>query len=306
MNRSPEIGRVRQTAPMPWSWSEDPYAWQAAAGPLLEASPAGHTVPLTVLADALAGNDTGTLFGWWSGPGGEVTGVVSHTPPYALLLASVPDEAVGPLVDGLLAMPREVPGVLGSSAPAAQVASVWRSRTGGTAVLREALRLFLLERLTPPDPLPTGAARVATEADTDVLVPWVRAFDAETHAASDDAEAYVRNVLSYAGAVLWTAPDGPVALAASTRMAAGMVRVGPVFTPPEHRGRGYAAAATAALTRTLLERGARQVVLHTDLANPTSNAIYQRLGYVPLGDRLSLDFVPRETHLTLTRREAAP
>jgi predicted GNAT family acetyltransferase len=83
-----------------------------------------------------------------------------------------------------------------------------------------------------------------------------------------------------------------VSFAGRTRIAAGTGRVAPVYTPAELRGRGYAGAATSAVTRQLLDAGADDVVLFTDLANPTSNALYQRLGYRPIEDRTVLEFTP--------------
>jgi predicted GNAT family acetyltransferase len=91
--------------------------------------------------------------------------------------------------------------------------------------------------------------------------------------------------------IVWENPDGElVGLASGNRMVAGMVRIGPVYTPPEHRGRGIGAAVTGALSQAALDAGAQDVLLFTDLANPTSNGIYQRLGYVPVEDRVSLEF----------------
>jgi len=71
---------------------------------------------------------------------------------------------------------------------------------------------------------------------------------------------------------------------------AGAIRVAPVYTPPEHRGRGYAAGATAAATRAALDAGAEEVLLYTDLANPTSNRLYARLGYRPVEDSVAFVF----------------
>lgn len=83
----------------------------------------------------------------------------------------------------------------------------------------------------------------------------------------------------------WETPDGtPVSLAGSTSMVGGMVRVDPVYTPARLRGRGYAGAVTVAVTRAALTAGATDVVLFTNPANPTSNALYRRIGYVPLAD----------------------
>jgi predicted GNAT family acetyltransferase len=86
-----------------------------------------------------------------------------------------------------------------------------------------------------------------------------------------------------------------VSLAGNSRPAAGVTRVGPVYTPPAHRRRGYAAAITVAVTRAVLDAGAAEVVLFTDLANPTSNALYGRLGYQRAGDRVMLEFSPAAT-----------
>jgi predicted GNAT family acetyltransferase len=74
------------------------------------------------------------------------------------------------------------------------------------------------------------------------------------------------------------------------RLVAGMARVAPVYTPPEHRGRGYGAAATAAVSRAALDAGTEELLLYTDLANPTSNRLYARLGYKPVEDSVALLF----------------
>jgi predicted GNAT family acetyltransferase len=88
----------------------------------------------------------------------------------------------------------------------------------------------------------------------------------------------VRPQRGYGGVTLWLRDGDPVSLAGITRQTAGMVRAAPVYTPPAHRGHGYAAAVTAAVSRAALDAGAREVLLFTDLANPTSNRVYERLG----------------------------
>ena len=96
--------------------------------------------------------------------------------------------------------------------------------------------------------------------------------------------------LSYRGLTLWEAGGQPVSLAGLTRPAAGQVRVGPVYTPPGQRGQGYGGAVTWAVTRAALDAGVTGVLLFTDLANPTSNALYQRLGYRAVSDRTMYSF----------------
>jgi RimJ/RimL family protein N-acetyltransferase len=66
--------------------------------------------------------------------------------------------------------------------------------------------------------------------------------------------------------------------------------VATVYTPAPLRGRGHAGAATAAVSRAALDAGAKEVLLFTDLANPTSNGLYQRLGYRAVADFAVYEF----------------
>ena len=119
------------------------------------------------------------------------------------------------------------------------------------------------------------------------------AFQVEVGMPAADAEASARERLADDRLWLWEDPAGtPVALAARTLTIGGVARIGPVYTPPEHRRRGYGAAVTAACTADGLARGAERMVLFTDLANPTSNSIYQRIGYRPVSDRRTIHFKP--------------
>jgi GNAT superfamily N-acetyltransferase len=146
-------------------------------------------------------------------------------------------------------------------------------------------RLFRLDGLDPPTGVP-GSGRRAGEADRSTLLAWYQAFADEVDARGGDLERSVDRALVSGGAWLWV--DGNVVSLAIRRPAVeGCARIGPVYTPPEHRGRGYGSAVTAAATRDVLDEGAVPV-LFTDLANPTSNAIYQRLGYRPVQDYVSV------------------
>ena len=158
------------------------------------------------------------------------------------------------------------------------------------------MRLFRLGELIPPAPGPVGIARPATGADRDLLAGWFGAFTREVgDPARQDHRGAVDERLGYGGLTVWEAGGVPVSIAGRTRAVAGMARVGPVYTPPERRGRGYAGAATAAVSQAALDAGVREVVLYTDLANPTSNALYQRLGFRPVEDRVVLSFEPAVT-----------
>jgi RimJ/RimL family protein N-acetyltransferase len=153
-------------------------------------------------------------------------------------------------------------------------------------------RLFRLGVLEPPEPHPHGAARVATTADRALVRDWFAAFEEEATGGGPVRASLIDDRLGYGGVLLWEAGGEPVALAARTRVAAGTARIGPVYTPPEHRRHGYGAAVTTAVSRAAMDAGASHVVLFTDLANPTSNGVYQRIGFRGVGDRLVLGFRP--------------
>jgi predicted GNAT family acetyltransferase len=108
---------------------------------------------------------------------------------------------------------------------------------------------------------------------------------------SRDGGAWADARIAYRGVTLWETPDATaVAMAGVTPLIAGQVRVAPVYTPAHLRGRGYAGAVTAEVSRAALASGAHEVLLFTDLANPTSNGLYQRIGYRPVSDFATYGF----------------
>jgi GNAT superfamily N-acetyltransferase len=275
---------------MSWTFVTDVEAYANAAGTLLDADPARHTISLTVIETARVHRGEDEIFGWWTDEDGVVTGAVSHTPPFPVLLGVVPDEAIRPLVDRLRLAGRRLIGVNATPALAGQFAATWAAVAGGRAQLATALRLFRLGALRPPTA--AGRPRAGTHADRELLIDWVKAFNAETGEPNPNVAAAVGYRLSFGGWTVWEDDAGDaVSVAGRGRPTRGVVRVGPVYTPPEHRRRGYAAAATAEASRLALAEGTSQVVLFTDLANPTSNAIYRRIGFEPMADRLVLRFV---------------
>ncbi len=282
---------------MAWTLTGDLDEYLAAAGDFLHSDPVQHTIELAAVeqmrAHGLAAfGSPGPLFGWWRPGNGPVTAAVLHTPPYPVLVTPLPAGAAPPLARQLLALGHEPAGVNGQEPDPARFAAVWADLTGaGSRVVRRS-RLFRLGTLTPLDPGPGGAARVATAADRDLIFSWMTAFATETGDLPGPQPGEVDDQLSDGRLTLWEADGMPVSVAGFKRPAAGVVRVGPVYTPPEQRRHGYAAAATAAVSRAALENGADGVVLFTDLASEASNALYPRLGYQPVSDRTMLGFTP--------------
>jgi RimJ/RimL family protein N-acetyltransferase len=266
-------------------------------GGLLARRPAQHTILLGAIATlGAAGTQafgaTAPLFGWWQEPDGEVSAAFLHTPPFPVALTSVPVPAAVALAQALAARARTVGGVNADPVGADAFARAWHELTGDTVELHMRSRLFQLGGLRWPDLRPPGRARVAGPADRSLLIAWSEAFHREAQSGPEDVVSMVDDRLSYRGLSLWEDAGQPVSMAGLTRITAGQVRVGPVYTPPGLRGRGYAGAVTCVVSQAALDAGADRVLLFTDLANPTSNALYQRLGYEPLEDRAVWSFHP--------------
>lgn len=218
---------------------------------------------------------------WWLLVDEEsVVGLAMRTSPHGMVISPL-DEPGAVALGRVVA--REDPLVPSLAGPAHVVAHVLRglheAGAGRAGRVTRRDNVYTVDTLRPP--VVPGVARRAGDADEDLVVEWQRQFHEELdlpHFRADDAVARVR-----AGAVdLWNVNGVSVSLAghAVATDAAGtrVTRVGPVYTPEAERGHGYAAAVTAALTRRLLDDGSR-VMLYADADNPTSNGVYQRLGY---------------------------
>ncbi|MFF8815409.1 GNAT family N-acetyltransferase [Streptomyces pactum] len=279
-----------------WRITTDLDRFLSRAGEFLRSRPAAHTVPLTV-TEALRTRGAGAygaeapVFGHLE-RAGEVRAAFFRTPPRRLYLTSLTPDEAGTLAARLAGLVPSLPGVTADHGTATAFAGAWQRHTGATPALRERERLYRLGTLTPPRPRPAGRHRLATERDRERLMRWHREFDTAvggTPAADNGPWADTR--IAAGRVTFWETPDGtPVAMAGLTPMVAGQIRVTPVFTPPHRRGRGYAAAVTAAVSRAALAAGAEEVLLFADLANLTSNALYRRLGYRPVADFAVYDF----------------
>src|SRR4051794_9584716 len=267
---------------MAWHFTDDPGTYADRVWDLLAATPAEHTVSLTIIQSALQGfrwSDEPMLFGWCADDGGGVRGAVSWTPPFELLLAVVPDDTVDALVAGLRERGAALDGVNGTEATVDRFVAAWAPARSS---VKFRMRLYRLATLQPPD-VP-GAARRAGAGDLELAARWLSAFQEEAGVDQSDREPIARERIGDGRLWLWEHDGNVVSLAACSAPAAGVARIAPVYTPSEHRRRGYGAAVTAACTVDALARGAQEAVLFTDLANPTSNSIYQQLGFRPIGD----------------------
>jgi predicted GNAT family acetyltransferase len=177
---------------------------------------------------------------------------------------------------------RDLPGVRGEAGSVAEFVAAWRHRVGGGSELAMRMRMYRLGRLVRPATV-SGSARIAGARERDLLVDWVERFQLEAHAErpSQAPRLMVDQRLSEGQAWIWWDRGRPVSFAGRSAAVGGVARVGPVYTPPDCRRHGYSSAVTAAATEAALRAGAEHVVLYTDLANPTANAIYPAIGYLP-------------------------
>jgi predicted GNAT family acetyltransferase len=185
-------------------------------------------------------------------------------------------------------------GVTGAEPVSRGFAEAWQQLTGETARQSMAERIYRLTQVVPPAGVP-GAGRRAGGSDRDVLIEMFSAFELEAFGSlaggiPERVDSFFE--MSTRGVFLWEDAGRPVSMAGFGGLTPHGARVGPVYTPPALRGHGYASAMTAYLSQYLLDSGRQFCCLFTDLKNPTSNHIYQTIGYEPVCDVAELTFIP--------------
>ncbi|MFE7131707.1 GNAT family N-acetyltransferase [Streptomyces sp. NPDC057638] len=277
--------------PDTWHLTHDVDDHLAHAGDFLRSRPVQHTMQLYLAdrlqkrgADGPAGAEP-TVFGRLERDG-EVRATFSRRASRMLSTTALTAGEADGLAAYLAGRGERLTGFSGEFDTGAVFADAWRRHTGATTEFKQRLHLYHLGTLTPPEPFPEGRARQAGAADREELIRWCQGFCAAVgESPAPDGGTWDDSRFGDRNFTFWERGDGtPVSLAAATDLIGGMVRVDPVYTPADLRGRGYAAAVTVAASRAARAAGAREVVLFTDPANPTSNALYQRLGFVRVTD----------------------
>lgn len=215
----------------------------------------------------------------------HVAGLATQEGTFPLLLpAGMSAKATEAIARRLVEKTVELPGIMGPTATVKWVAEYWAYQTGGTIKPGMAQRLLMASSVIEPTGI-EGSWRPFTDDDRPLLREWFTwfALDAE-HARPEQArragEAMVARLVSPDGGLIWEDAHGePVSIACYKARTPNGIRIGPVFTPEKFRRHGYAAAVTAAATRFVLDQGSKFACLYTDSANPTSNHIYESIGY---------------------------
>jgi len=269
------------------------------AGPLLERDEARNQLPLGIAGTLSANPDAYDVVRYWVvHDEGAAVAAALRAEPYDLVLGDADSEAA---LDALVRAVSEddpgLPGVVGNVPHIRRVASALAGADREPeAVLSQGV--YGLTSVADVERAP-GSRRVAAGGDHDLLMEWMEAFlleavpEPQDHLARLERTVRTRLGSDVAGFWFWQDRGAPVSLSGYSGPTTTGIRVGPVYTPPEHRGRGYATTLVADQSRWLLEQGHRACFLFTDLTNPTSNRIYERIGYQRMCDSLVFRFRDR-------------
>jgi ribosomal protein S18 acetylase RimI-like enzyme len=266
--------------------SDDP-AWALdQARSFLASQPVLHNLILTLLRARIAHREPGRY--WVALEDINVIGLLFQSPlDLAANVAVMGTAAVAAIVDAVADAGIVLPGVNGEAGTAARFAGQWAERCKSPAIPVRGERLYELAELRERPPV-KGELRNAVSQDRNLVVGWLRGFEADAAVTVSEPESQVERWIPAQQVWIWD--DGePVSMAVSRECVEGVVRVAFVYTPPGKRGRGYAEACVSDLSRKIRDRGQR-AILYTDLGNPTSNSIYRRIGYRAVAEGLRYRF----------------
>lgn len=269
---------------------EDAAAFLAAAEPVLAADEARHNLIYGICSTLLEAPDVYPDANLWTVDGDTAVAALVLTPPFNIVVAQpLDDEALRFAARELREREVHLPGVTGAVPEVDVFADAW----GGERRVRMSQGIYGTRSVQPPSGV-SGVARPATVDDLDLVTEWAQAFQQEAlhEGPGPDVRVAVARRLqsSTSGFVLWEDDGRPVSVCGYGGATPNGIRIGPVFTPPELRGRGYGSAVTAQATQRQLDDGRDCCFLYTDLANPTSNKIYMQIGYERVCDSAEYAF----------------
>jgi len=282
---------------------EDPVEFQKTIHSHLLQHEAENNLPLGVLASVISGEYIEkTPYMGVVEEGGIPILVMMCTPPYPVLFTyreTAPRHQV--LIDVLIDLKDDLgedfTGITGNKDLSAQIIKVWKELTGGQAKIELAMRIYKLEKVIQTKGV-AGNLRSISADDREVLIDWYSGFHREAMNEEQEHDFFEKQVDRYLcsdpkirGLWIWEDEGVPVSMAGYAGPTPNGIRIGAVYTPPEHRKQGYASAVTAGLSQYLLDQGYKYCFLFTDLLNPTSNHIYQQIGYQPVCDVDRYDFI---------------
>lgn len=266
--------------------------------PLRAREPFRTNVVGSVATSVATGNSSYLEYFWWvvEDESGEVIGMAMRTAPHGMILSPMPAEAAAELAREVAIHDDSLPDVAGPTAVVAAFLDEYkRTKSGGSfreSRLEGRQLLYALGELISVNT--SGVMVQAVPDDFDFALNWYQEFDSEAKLHMPNLSSSVRSILDRNSLRFWLVNGERVSMAGFAPLVetpSGTVgRIGPVYTPPEHRRKGYAGALTAAVSQELLDLGAK-VMLYTDAANPTSNGVYQRIGFEQIDQNEKIEFL---------------
>lgn len=220
----------------------------------------------------------------------NVTGAVWMTPPYAFGMTDLEESQIKLAINFAKTIGTRPTAIFGTAPTAEAFMHLWTLETGQSVTARMAMRMFEATEVIEPGTV-AGSWRPANMSDLPILTEWTYLYSMDVHEplSKDQAKVSTEQAISSVTRFIWEIDGMPMAMAGCIATSSTSSRVPLVFTPKDFRGRGYASNLVARLTQAQLNKKMR-VFLYTDLANPTSNKIYQEIGYRPLYDSLRYSF----------------
>ncbi|MGW7679472.1 GNAT family N-acetyltransferase [Kribbella sp. NPDC054772] len=268
--------------------TSDPRKFEETVFPFLHKDPVLHTIIMSNVherANGIARPESEPSY-FVSVHDPDVVGVAMRTPGRGVYLGALPADLAEPIADAYADVLGELPAVAGDRPAALRFARRWCELRGGQATETRGTRLHKLIELTPllAD---AGGPRPMRADEVDIVAAWGK--DGFAEELSSGFREWAERQLERETMWIWEAGGKPVSMAGYHTALFGVCRVGPVYTPPEHRRHGYAGALTSHVSALILA-DSNQACLYTDLANPTSNKIYHQAGYRPVADFVDVEF----------------
>ena len=274
----------------------DPLNYQRRIKKALVRREAENNLVLGILANLIAGeySDIQPYLAVFQ-ESGQVQAAALCTPPWPVLVSYENPPPGEKVLKAMLADMKEVlqddfTGLSGNKEFVSSLVSCWEEESSKEALLKMAMRIYKLEEVIPVDNVP-GKMRKMEAEDQALVENWYAGFNRETGSEIPDPKRIQKQVRAYLtadpsqrGLMIWEVEGRPVSMAGYAGPTPNGIRVGAVYTPPGLRKNGYASAVTAGLSQYLLDQGRQFCFLFTDLLNPTSNHIYQEIGYRPVCD----------------------
>lgn len=268
-------------------FSEDPGFVLSRAGVFLSLQPVLHNLVLSILHARVAEGDPGRY--WMAIRGEDTVGVLIQSPlTFPATMTPMDPSAATAMADAIVEARVALPGIHGEAATAAMFAGRWSELSKAAATPFQGSRLYELSQIGEA-PAVEGSLRQAGPKERSLMILWTHAFQRDVAEPADDIELHVDRYLADGQLWLWDRSGEALSMAVSREPVHDVVRLSGVYTPPEKRGQGYAAACVHALSKQLSDAGYR-CILYTDLGNPTSNSIYRRIGYRAVSEALRYRF----------------